>query len=357
MPEHHYASCNFPFLKQWKEFGDQNIIVGYIDSVLSGFGQIAFNDNPACGIVFIGAVFIASPIQGISGVWAACIATLLAYIMGVPKGQIRHGLYTFNACLAGLSIPLVTFKNQFALTQILLLSAIGAVLTVLFTGALRRFFMTWDVSPLATPFCGTIFIISSAVYLMTNLNASPLLTPEIITVQNGQDAVWTIKEFGTALLNGLAQVLWLEGVPLAPVAGVIFLIGVVTASRIDAVIAVVSCAVATAAAILLGIGQGSIMLGLYGYNAVLLSHVLFGRAYKMSVRSFIMIEVLTIVSVVVTAGLKPLLGMIGVPVAAFPYVIIAISAMLGHTYYSRLDYISPSNWTVPEMSRGTEPEQ
>lgn len=357
MAKHQYASCNFPYLTQWKELGDRNIMIGYIDSVLSGFGQITFNDSPVCGLIFIIAAFIASPIQGISGLWSACIATLLAYVMGVPKGQIRHGLYTINACLAGLSIPLLTYKNAFELPQILFLSAIGAVLTVLFTGALRRLFMTWEVSPLASPFCVTIFIISSASYLMTSLNTDPLFTPAVVVFQEGQAVNWTAQEFGIAILNGLAQVIWIEDVPLAPLAGVIFLLGVLTASRIDAIIAIVSCTVATATAVLLGIGQGGIMLGLYGYNAVLLSQVLFGRAYKMSIRSFIMIQLLSVISVVVAAGLRPALGTVGVPVAAFPFVIISISAMLGRKYYSKLEYIAPLNWTVPEISISTPAEK
>lgn len=346
----HYASCDFPFLKKWKELGDVNPAVGYVDSVLSGFGQITFNDSPFCGAIFVIAVFVASPIQGISGVWSACVATALAYLLGVPKGQIRHGLYTINACLAGLSIPLIVFKNDFALTQILVYSTIGSVFTVLFTGALRRIFMTWEVSPLASPFCLTIFIVSSASYLMTNLKATPLFTPAVVVLQQGREVVWTFSGFLTALLNGLAQVIWVEEVPLSSVAGVIFLIGVLTASRIDALVAVVCGTVGTVTAMLLGIGQGGIMLGLYGYNAVLLSQVLFGRAYKMSVGSFVMVLLLSMLSVVLCVGLKPLLGAVGVPVAAFPFVTISICAMLGRKYYSKLEYITPPNWTVPEFS-------
>jgi hypothetical protein len=83
---------------------------------------------------------------------------------------------------------------------------------------------------------------------------------------------------------------------------------------------------------------------------VLIGLLIFGRAYKMSPASFLMAFILAIASVVFVAGLKPLFAVIGAPVAVFPFVFTSISAMLGRKFFTKLTYIAPENWRVPELS-------
>ena len=336
---------------KWKEAADKNAVLAFLDIVISGFAQITFNVHPVCGLLLIIAAFIASPIQAISGLWAVLIAAGIIYAAGIPMGQAREGLYTINPALLGLAIPMVSNQNDpAALLQILLLSAIGSVLCVLLTAGLRQILSTWKVSPLAVPYSVALMIMSSATYYFTALHPEPLFTPAVAGLMQSDGAVWTLQSFATAVLNGLAQVIWMEDVPLAPLSGVIVLAAVCIASRIDAVMAVIAGVLATAAAIALGIGQGGVMLGLYGYNAILLSFVLFGRAYKMSVRSFVMTVILAVLTVPFAAGLKPLLAVVGAPAAAFPFAIMGILAMLGQPFFKKLVYNEPKNWTIPEKS-------
>ena len=232
----------------------------------------------------------------------------------------------------------------------MLLSAIGAILCVLLTAGLRQILSTWKVSPLAVPYSIALMILSSATYYFTALHPEPLFTPNVVSLMQSDNAVWTIQSFITAFLNGLAQVIWMEDVPLAPISGMIVLVAICIASRIDAVMAVLTGILATAIAVALGIGQGGIMLGLYSYNAILLSLVLFGRAYKMSVQSFVMTIILASLTVPFAAGIKPLVGVVGAPVAAFPFAIIGILAMLGQPFFKKLVYNEPKNWTIPEKT-------
>ncbi len=98
------------------------------------------------------------------------------------------------------------------------------------------------------------------------------------------------------------------------------------------------------------------MLGLYGYNAILLSFVIFGRAYKMSARSFIVTVIMALLSIPFTLGLKPLFAVIGAPVAGMTFSVMGILIMLARPYLSKLIYNEPKNWSVPELS-GHIPEQ
>lgn len=336
---------------KWKEAADKNAVLAFLDIVISGFAQITFNAHPVCGLLLMLTALIASPIQAISGLWAVLIAAGLIYAVGIPMEQAREGLYTINPALLGLAIPMVSHQNNpSAFPQILLLSAIGAVLCVLFTAGLRQILSTWKVSPLAVPYSTALMILSSASYYFTALHPKPLFTPAVVSLMQSGNEAWTIQAFGTAFLNGLAQVIWMEGVPFAPISGMIVLIAVCIASRIDAVMAIAAGILATATAVALGIGQGGIMLGLYGYNAILLSFVLFGRAYKMSIRSFVMTMILAVLTVPFAAGIKPLLAVVGAPAAAFPFSILGILAMLGHPFFKKLIYNEPQNWTTPEKS-------
>lgn len=339
-----YATCKFPLVDRWKRLGDKNAFVGYIDSVLSGFAQIAFSDNPFCGALLIIGACIGSPIQAISGVWAACIATLIAYLLGTPKLQIRLGLYSFNAALAGLGIPLFAFSNKWMLPEILFYSSIGAIACVLLTAGLSALFSGWDVPSLALPYCITLFILIPASLFLSGIKAEPSSIPHLVSPAVSTTSTWSINDFFTSIMTGLSEIIWQANV----ISGFFYLLAVLVSSRIDVFSAISSVTIGTLSAIALGLSKDEIMIGLYGYNAVLLTQVLFGRAYRLSLLSFIFSSVLSVVSVLLAVALSALFAPIGAPVAAFPYVILTIVAMVGRNAYTKLVFVSPLKWGVPE---------
>lgn len=337
---------------KWKKLCEGNKLLEFLNIMLMGFSQITLNTNPVCGIFLLIAVCAASPVQLLSGIWAVFVAALLIYALGIPMDQAKEGLYTINPALAGLSVSAVTYINDVqSLPKILLFSTVGAILSLLLTAALSRILSAYQASPLAAPYSIALMLISSSAYYMTALDPQPLFSPDIAALQQHAETVWSAKEFAVAVLNGLAQVLWLNDVPGSALGGVILLIGVLAASRIDALISVYAAFLATGTAVLLGLSQGDIMLGLYGSNAVLLSLVLFGRAFRMSRQSFLMITILSIVSVFFCAGMKPFFTAVGAPYAGFPFALLSICMMLGRKYFTKLIYMEPSTWKTPEESR------
>ncbi len=338
-------------MDRWKALGDKNKVVEFLDVMISGVAQMVINFHPVCGVLLLVAAFVASPVQGISCVWSVLIATVLVYVMGIPMGQAREGLYTLNPALIGMAIPMVTYQlDMGALPQILFFSAIGSALCVLITAAMRRLLSDYQVTPLAAPYSLALALIAGCTYYITKLSPDPMFAPGCVSLLENDGATWSIPQFVEAVLNGIAQMIWLEDVPLAPVAGVIVLIAICCASRIDTLMAIIIGTLATALAVVIGIGQGGIMLGLYGYNAILLSFVIFGRAYKMCARSFIVTVIMALLTVPFTLGLKPLFAVIGAPVAGMTFSIMGIMIMLARPYLSKLVYNEPKNWTVPELT-------
>jgi urea transporter len=117
---------------------------------------------------------------------------------------------------------------------------------------------------------------------------------------------------------------------------------------VDFIMVILGSLVSTASAILLGLPQDATLIGIYGSNAVLLVLVLFGRGYAMSVRNFIFSMVMVVVSVFATMWLGAVLAPLGAPVAAFPYVLLAILALLGRDALRGLKWVDPMKWGVPE---------
>lgn len=338
------ASCKFPFLEEWKRLTNQNKALEVIDSVLSGYAQIAFNDNSFSGLLLIVAIYIGSPVQAISGVWATLVATIIAYIFRIPNGLIRAGLYGFNAALAGLAIPVLIFPNSSITLELLLYSALAAIFTVLLTAALGQMFLKWDIPTLALPYSITLFIFIPASVILRGLNASPPVAAIIEMAGAHTQNIWTIGEFLTATVNGISQVIWVDNI----LSGILYLIAVIIASRIDTISTIIGALVSTLVAIALGLPKESVIIGLYGYNAVLLMKVI-TRGFVINNRSYILAIILAAFTTIVTASLNVVFAPLGVTsVAAFPYSILCIIVFMTRDLFKNLIYVPAKNWGVPE---------
>ena len=164
------ASCDFPLLDAWKEFSSKNKVLSLVDDVISGYAQIAFNDNTFAGILMIVATYIASPIATLAGVWATFIGTVTAHVLGVNKGAIKCGVYGFNPALAGLAIGiLVVFPD---IPRLLLYTGISGVFCVVFQAALKQVLSKWNVPPLALPYCLTMVLLVPATLTLAGLQTS-----------------------------------------------------------------------------------------------------------------------------------------------------------------------------------------
>jgi urea transporter len=145
-------------------------------------------------------------------------------------------------------------------------------------------------------------------------------------------------------MNNFSEVLWQAN----PISGAFFLAGVLVASRVDFIMVLAGSAIATVTAVGLGLPHDATLIGVYGYNAVLLLLVLFGRGYAMSLRNGLFSLVMAAVSVFVTMWLGAVFAPLGAPVAAFPYVLMAILALLGKNALVGLKWVDPMLWGVPE---------
>lgn len=338
------ASSKFPFLDEWKELADKNIFLEVIDNILSGFAQIALNDNSFSGLLMMFAAYIGSPVQAISGIWAATIGTITARLLGIPKSIIRTGLYGFNPALCGLAIPVLVFPGRSINLEILLYSALAAIFSIILTIGLAKILSYWDLPFLALPYCFTLLIFVPAALSLGNFDITRT-APEVFKVLSSNEQMsWSIVELVTASLNGIAQVLWIDH----PITGTLYLIAVLMASRIDVISSVTAAVISVGVAIGLGLPKDLVLTGIYGFNAILLVKAM-TRGFLLNTKSFLLSIVMSSLTVIFTVSLRVMFAPLGAIASfAFPFALLTLCAFLGRDLLKNMIYVPPSEWGVPE---------
>ena len=221
------ASCNFPYLNEWKTFCDKNKICAFIDSVLSGYAQLAFNDNTFSGLLMLIATWLGSSTLCINALWGTITATAYAVVIKLPKEDIRAGIYGANAALAGLAIPPLLFPSQNISFILLIVSSFVAIMTVQLIQILSRKFNKWSLPTLVAPYCITLMCFL-ALFTFTGMIETTPVTLKTLLFTNSLSN-WSYSELITAFLNIASQILWLSN----PLSGILYLTALLFASRRD----------------------------------------------------------------------------------------------------------------------------
>lgn len=338
------ASSKFPFLDEWKEFTQKNLALEIFDNVLSGFAQIALNDNSFSGILLIIASYIGSPVQTISGVWAATIGTLTAHLLGIPRPLIRTGVYGFNPALCGLAIPVLVFPDTSVSLQMLIYSALAAVFSVVITVGIARLLSPWELPFLALPYSFTLLIFVTASLSLGNFDITRS-NPSVFELFSANGGIsWNLEELATAALNGIAQVVWIAH----PLTGILYLVATLMASRIDVFSSILAAIISVLVAVALGLPKDLVLSGIYGFNAVLFMKAM-TRGYLLNRRSYLVALLISSLTVILAVSLRVIFAPLGAIASfAFPFALLALSTFLGRDLLGGMTYIPPTEWGVPE---------
>ena len=313
----------------------------FMNIMLAGVSQVTFNTRPLCGLLLLVALAVASPYLLVSCLWSLIVATITIYILKLSQDVARQGLYTINSALAGVAVPLSAYKypafedNMFG---VLVLTACASIISVILTAAFKKKLDPMGASPLAIPYSIALAIISIACTYTGCLGADPLFGPTEFKLHMFENISYTASDLLIAFLHGAAQIFWIEDVHTAAVAGAIVLIAILTASRKDFLITVYSILVSTIVAVIFGIDQGGVMLGLYGFGGALMSLALFCMVYEKTKRNLLKVTGLLIVNVFLTAVLKAACTAIGISVAAFAWAGVTIAIILIEKRRKQNDY-------------------
>ncbi len=303
----------------------------FVNIMLAGVSQVTFNTRPLCGLLLLVALAVASPYLLVSCLWSLVVATITVYLMKLPLDIARQGLYTINSALAGVAVPLSAYKYpafEENMLGVLILTGIVSILSVIITAAFKKKLDPMGISPLAIPYSIALAIMSIVCTYTGCLDTDPLFGPTEFKLHILENITYTASDLLTAFLHGAAQIFWIEDVQTAAIAGGIVLVAILTASRKDFLVTVYSILVSTAVAVIFGIDQGGVMLGLYGFGGALISLALFCMVYEKNKKNLLKVTGLLAVNVFLTAVLRAACTAIGISVAAFAWAGLTITVML-----------------------------
>lgn len=290
-------------------------LVGYIQAMLKGSGQVMFQGSARTGLLFLIGIFWGAYQEGQGVVaWGAVAgliaSTLAGYVLRQPAADGAEGLWGFNGILVGCAFP--TFLGNTPLMWLALI--ICSMLTTWVRTGFNNVMAPWKTNSLTFPFVFTSWIFLFAARMLQGMPPEYMATPELTS----HLSTTLDLSFGSLViywLKGIAQVFLIN----SWVTGIFFLVALFISNRWAAFWAAVGSALSLAV-VLLYQGAGSdIANGLYGFSPVLTAIALGCTFYKPNWRSAIWALTGIIVTVFIQAGMDAMMMPFGMPTFTAPF--------------------------------------
>ncbi len=214
--------------------------------ILKGISQIMLLGNGITGMLFLAGIFYNSWTMGAGAITGVFTGTLTTMLFRRDAADFDDGLYGYNGALVGLAI---VYFFGFNLLSMAALTVGAHVATLMAHGMIRR---KWP--PYTAPFIASTWIVMAV-----------LLAFRMLPLQSAPPLPTTNFEIIPAVSKGIGQVMFQENT----VSGVMFLAGILVASRMAALYALVGAALGVAIALACSFPIGMLNAGLFGFNAVL----------------------------------------------------------------------------------------
>ena len=225
---------------------------------LKGISQVIFIENVVSGILILIAITIASYELGIITLCSSLIGTVIGKIGGANEKSVSTGLYGYNSVLTGLALMLfLTGPTRW------MIALAGAVIAAIFSSAMVHFMKNTGLPILTFPFIILTWFMLLVSYRLEAFRLSNTLVPQSLSH-------WELNIEGEVnlmegIFNGIGQIFFLDN----NLSGLFLFIAVFWAGWKLGLFAVVGNAAALLIAYGLGAEHPLIILGLYGYNAIL----------------------------------------------------------------------------------------
>ena len=225
---------------------------------LKGISQVIFIENVVSGVLILIAITIASYELGIITLCSSFIGTVIGKIGRANEKSVSTGLYGYNSVLTGIALMLfLTGPNRW------MIALAGAVIAAIFSATMVHF-MKYTALPILTfPFIILTWFMLLVSYRLETFQLSNTLVPQSLSLWKlNIEGEVNLKE---GIFNGIGQIFFLDN----NLSGLLLFIAVFLAGWKLGLYAVVGNAAALLIAYVLGGEHSLIILGLYGYNAIL----------------------------------------------------------------------------------------
>lgn len=286
----------------------------FVRAVLSGIGQVMFQDNALTGAFFLVGLLAASWQLAVAALLGSFIATLTAVLLQMSPEQIKTGLTGYNGVL--VSLALVVFLSVDA--WLLVFIIIGAMLSTFMTAATNSLLEKYDLPALTAPFVFATWVLLLASLLFTRVAPDGLAEAALPTMQRvsetaGLDLLATLQ----GVVTGVGQVMFSDYL----LTGVLFIVGLAVNSVPSALLAILGSLTGGLTALLFAGPPSWVPDGLFGFNAALVAVALGCIFDKPSVRVTVIAFIGAIVSTFVFGAMGLALQPFGLSALTMPFVV------------------------------------
>ena len=225
---------------------------------LKGVSQVIFIENAFSGVLILIAITLTSYELGVIAFLSSVVGTLIGKFGGANEESVNSGLYGYNSVLTGIALTLfLTGSSRW------IIALLGAVIAAIFAAMMVHFMKNSALPILTFPFIILTWFMVLVSYRLNVFQLSNSLVPQSLShwkLDIAGEVNWT-----EGIFNGIGQIFFLDNT----LSGVLLFLAVFWAGWKLGLYAVVGNAVALLTAYGLGGEHSLILLGLYGYNAIL----------------------------------------------------------------------------------------
>ncbi|MFB7637706.1 urea transporter [Peribacillus butanolivorans] len=287
------------------------MFLSLMKSSLKGISQVILIENAVSGFIILMAITIYSYHLGVITLSSAIIGTLIGKLGGANENCVNSGLYGYNSVLTGIALTLfLTGPSQW------IIALVGAALAAIFSAAMVHFMRNTGIPILTFPFIILTWFMLLVSYRLKAFQLSPGLVPQDLLHWNLNIAGkvnWLEGSF-----KGIGQIFFLD----STISGMLLFIAVFWAGWKYGLFAILGNAFALLISYGLGGEHSLIIMGLYGYNAILtciaISMVFKEEHNRLAPISGVIAACLT---VPLTAGVATWLLPYGLPALTMPFVL------------------------------------
>jgi urea transporter len=227
------------------------VFLVWCTTILRGIGQVIFQGHAGTGAFFLTGLAVSSPFMAGGALLGSAIGAALATLLKFDRRETEDGIHGFNPTLVGVAVLFFLDPGQILFWVLLI---VGCVVSTIVCYLMRQF--------ITFPTYTAPFVVCTWILFLT---AHLLVGPTIDHPARAAQTDFTLHTFFGKVAAGDAEVMFGANT----LTGCLFLVGVAISSWRHAVILFVGSFVGTLAAIYHNDPEGTIQIGIYGYNSAL----------------------------------------------------------------------------------------
>lgn len=279
----------------------------WLKGILPSFSQVVLIEHPVSGAMIFLALAVADLQLAALALCGCLVANWTAYLLQVDQAQIEGGLMGFSPILVGIAAG--TFVEGIAAWPITL---IGSAVCVFATLVINHLVGQQGLPGLTFP-----FILTTWFFLLLSFSSRWITTSRIAQLPQAISNEGALI-FPDALIKGVGEIFLLDNV----ISSLLILAAIFIANIRWGALTIGAIVFSLAGAYILGGNLDTLSLGLYSYNSILtfLALDLFLTKQKPGI-TLVLFLTGGILTVCLDFALPAILGVAGLPVLTFSFVV------------------------------------